>query len=201
MSNKLIRSYFNSKIQYNYLYNYYNSNDSYINSTIRDCLSKYDKNLKAMDKYKESRTLNYVYLLYNRMCINIYYCINSQLKTILLKFNKMADESNNLEMIKLLPQSIKYYLTLELSNSSEIKDLDTVNQEIERLNNNISPFGDKCDCDLYKLMLICDQLNDVLEMLYEPKKWYEVKKNYLNAEDATLTKEVFNKFFPNIGEE
>ena len=191
------KAFLEAKMLYNYMYILYNTKDNYLEKTINEAIEQYDKYLLDLSKYNSS-TLEYVYLLYMKLASSIDKSINANLRSILLKFDiRTKTGSTNTTLLGKLPKRIRYLLSIQLNNYSEELELNILNEQFKNLET-ILDVNNTVYYDLGNIFKICDTLNYVLELLYEPKKWYNDNKMYLNSPSGLVIKQFFYDYFIDI---
>lgn len=193
MNSLLVEYYLQSKIDYTELYNYYNSDDYYVSIPVKDFLKKYN-NFIGSTISNQSRTIQYVNLIHKKLCDLLSVTIVSQLRSLLSKFDKYdyKNDNNFVTLLNLLPSDIKELFVKRIQQYYQDINIETITDDLNKLELYLNNLDSICELD--KLLVFTDCLNDILEMLYESRKWYKLKEGYLNSPDGEYDKKIFDKY-------
>lgn len=200
-TNMLAKSYLGSKIEFESLNEYYNSINSIVNISVKDYIEKYRSEIKSR-KHFNSRTISFAKLLYDKTSTMAYSCILAQLKCILLKFgllnNDLKNSVNAQELVEILPSDVKTLIVTLLSVPGNEVKIEDVIDSLSTLKYDTNYIYNDYECSLNQLILTAEQLNNILEMFFEPQRWYDKKSNLLDSDDVKIVKDIFNKYYKDI---
>lgn len=180
MKENHLKDYYQAQIKLNNFYFLYNSTDKKNNMAIKEIFS-----------YNEIKNKNFIFdeyssALYEELINILYDCFKFQIK-IIYKFLNNNEENDVEIIINNLPIEVKNVIDKSLFDEVKLEDFISIKDKKDK------PI-------LYYLSNCCDNLIDILEMVFETGKYEKTREKFLQREEGkeerillNFIKEVSNK--------